>query len=537
MSLPPIDEDQQLSVVNVQPGAVENDWKDDLALEPNPYTMGIGAPVQSYPRIAGPWGSGWGPNENDYFRLEHLNRICAQPPLRKQDGVALLEDNEEDLWLWVEGDEKFLSAAQNNLGPVNNNSFDNSSYNVQSSLRAHLWKRRRESPQQSALRLRVQKADPSLRVAMITWLMLTSKTAKRADASQGRADREHWDIMSLIQRWWECLGRAVQVHLMDNADDDVFGEFVSRMKKADHTCTRTPTGLARLKAWVYMRSLLYPSRRDEVVNLDCSTRSPCHGCFKSASSYPLPADLEMQASQGTLPRPCFVILRVLWYKVEGSGYDCWPYDATLSSFMDKVFSSSCSTTSESLLFRPSTLDAVDLLIMHADASKADKSVTKLPWVNLYPPKSHFRILDSFPEWWNALREDLPTNILRMSDAKGISPNCSIDIFTWMAAVVLQMIPQSQKADQLDIFACAMRGILSEWSDHLGMGIVKDASDVGDLFVSAKLFLRGSHALLFPASAGNSGQEVKNIPDVESCDASWEITPQGKHSKETPFELI
>jgi len=210
--------------------------------------------------------------------------------------------------------------------------------------------------------------------------------------------------------------------------------------------------------------------------------------------------------------------------VENNGYDDWPYDVTLSSFVAEAFRSS---DKSSPLFRVSTLDAVDQLLTQKKAFMADNCVVMLPWVNLYPPKSHTTILSDFPQWWQRLREDLPIGIPRTPQKPDTISNSSIDIGVWMAAVVLRMIPPRQMDNQLDIFSCIMQDTLSRWSGWLGLRNGEDACDIGDLFVSAKLFLRGSHSLLFTSLSGKNERSADNLPDLEPSDASWEFTPRNQ----------
>jgi hypothetical protein len=110
---------------------------------------------------------------------------------------------------------------------------------------------------------------------MIAWLAVSSETMAAADASRGFARRETWDLLNLIYKWGDTLPEKV---IDFGADDDVFQTFGDAMTRAGHTCHDVPYDRLLFKRWTYMRSLLNPEQRYDIVYLSLSTTSKCEPC-------------------------------------------------------------------------------------------------------------------------------------------------------------------------------------------------------------------------------------------------------------------
>ncbi|KAJ7572240.1 hypothetical protein C8J56DRAFT_1035505 [Mycena floridula] len=112
------------------------------------------------------------------------------------DGVACVEfvarptlkGRNEDIWLWKDGDEALIGDSHEK-SPL-----------PWKDAAAALQKRLTLQPVTSA---------PEMRVAMILWLVRTSKAYKTARAECGRADEEEWDIQSFMTSWTVPIGTKV----------------------------------------------------------------------------------------------------------------------------------------------------------------------------------------------------------------------------------------------------------------------------------------------------------------------------------------
>jgi hypothetical protein len=127
-------------------------------------------------------------------RVKWLFRIvlCAQTSreIDKEEGtdilLELLEGKEEDIWLWVDGDEEALAPAgrldlgQNVCVPAG------AAQALERRLQAP---HRLESGKQLEVRQRVQSTEsPKTRLLAIGWLVKTSKAMKRREFNYGKFD-------------------------------------------------------------------------------------------------------------------------------------------------------------------------------------------------------------------------------------------------------------------------------------------------------------------------------------------------------------
>jgi len=222
-----------------------------------------------------------------YRRLEYLwivvSYLCDRNyDLALQTWLKLLEGGTgDDIWLWVDGDEKIISREillwkYNRIPMLTRTEWRNAA----SALSRRLERIRvggsqdREEPAHLAeRRRRVQEADPRIRFSMISWIVASSEAMRDADASRGLTHRGRWDLKCLISTWADTVQSCWFPQATVN---DVFQTFDDAMKRAGHTCHDGHRH--GLKEWIWMRSLLIPDQRHSVVYLSLTIESLCKAC-------------------------------------------------------------------------------------------------------------------------------------------------------------------------------------------------------------------------------------------------------------------
>lgn len=172
--------------------------------------------------------------------------------------LDILEGKEEDVWLWVDGDEEALPK----LEPWSTTGLP---YTLAAkALQTGRASKHFESLEMAEMRQRVQLENPAVRLAAIAWLVYTSKTMKRLDGEYGRMDSEEWALSGLIWDWWWSLE-----DVWDQLPEALPEEFERTLEKEGHTCY---TELwywdeQMIGQWLYVQSVLFPERSGVPVNL------------------------------------------------------------------------------------------------------------------------------------------------------------------------------------------------------------------------------------------------------------------------------
>jgi hypothetical protein len=215
-------------------------------------------------------------------------RFCGQNyDLAVQTWLKLLEGGTgDDIWLWVDGDEEIILMENHGLScetwseeriPMPTPTEWRNAASIISRrlerIRVGGSQDREESVHLAERRRRVQEADPLIRFSMISWIVASSEAMRAADASRGLNHRGRWDLKRLISTWEE----TVQSYWFNTATvNDVFQTFDDATKRAGHTCH--DGYCSGLKEWIWMRSLLIPDQRYDVVYLSLTIESPCKAC-------------------------------------------------------------------------------------------------------------------------------------------------------------------------------------------------------------------------------------------------------------------
>jgi hypothetical protein len=201
-----------------------------------------------------------------YLFCDRNHGLALQTWLKLLDGGT-----GDDIWLWVDGDEEIISMeGHSSWRAISIRMPTPSEWREAASALSKRLERvqvggsrdREESVHLAERRRRVQEADPLIRFSMISWIVASSEAMRDANASRGLNDRGRWDLNRLIYTW-VC---TVQSSWFPAATViDVFQTFDDAMKRAGHTCH--DRYLMGLKQWIWMRSLLIPDQRYDVVYL------------------------------------------------------------------------------------------------------------------------------------------------------------------------------------------------------------------------------------------------------------------------------
>jgi len=204
-------------------------------------------------------------------------QCCADRyDLALQTWLKLLEgDTNDDIWLWVDGDEKNTDdhwpfRASRELPTPDWHKTASALSRRLEHARVRGCRSREESVYMAQRRRRVQEADPHIRFSMIAWIVASSETVRAADISRGLSGRNQWDLGNLIRDWFLRVPSSWFPTAIVN---NVFQPFCDVMKRAGHTCH--DMNWFGLKEWIYMRSLLTPNQRYDVVYLSLTTESSC----------------------------------------------------------------------------------------------------------------------------------------------------------------------------------------------------------------------------------------------------------------------
>jgi hypothetical protein len=184
---------------------------------------------------------------------------------------------ENDIWLWVDGDEKeFRNAIIDSISW--RSSFLQRSFPALIAVSALDERKahsdRQETPQQAAIRRRVHAAHPSIRIGMIIWLAMTSVQLKKLGAYHGMRDREQVDLRSLVESWdgWHRKLVGANTYSWESDEETIyFNTFTSRR----HSCHQSYVNESYLAWFAMVRQLdpgYYPS------GFDVRPDSPCLAC-------------------------------------------------------------------------------------------------------------------------------------------------------------------------------------------------------------------------------------------------------------------
>ncbi|KAJ6507545.1 hypothetical protein DFH09DRAFT_280961 [Mycena vulgaris] len=261
--------------------------------------------------------------------------------IRKRVFLQLLRGcDEEDIWLWIDGDEEVMNPGEvvcyDGLPPWK-------------TAAAALQTRLARQPRSSPLRDRVQSVVPEMRVAMILWLVLTSKAYKDA-AKEGMLDLEEWDLELLVDIWWLRVPMRVDDWFRERNKDHDYRTFHAVMAAQGHNCV--PKDCVSFNSWLLMRSEFFPTQKHNflagvkpVACIACLARQP--------PEHPPPPPWT--------PPLALVALRFLWDKT------MFPED-NFYNWLEQQPLSGIRQVNEALLE------------LHGD----DPSSKYLPWVNEYP---------------------------------------------------------------------------------------------------------------------------------------------------------
>ena len=189
--------------------------------------------------------------------------------------VELLEGKEEDMWLWVDGDEKYLGSRYTLR-------FGLPKYGRSAAIQALRGRQvmpRWESSRDAETRRRVQTESPVVRIAAITWLIILSKTMNRRDHDCGSSDSTTWDLQKTIRDW---VNRLDVLNVFDDlpvVSASHLEDFEATMVIYGHNChkMRILTEHSLLARWLYVQNVLFGECG--VVNLTANYTAECKACF------------------------------------------------------------------------------------------------------------------------------------------------------------------------------------------------------------------------------------------------------------------
>ncbi|KAJ7585853.1 hypothetical protein C8J56DRAFT_1165633, partial [Mycena floridula] len=228
-----------------------------------------------------------------FWRILQLGRH-----LPSRIAIDLLQGGEEeDLWMWNDGDEAVIGDIWLTSPPH---------WLAAATVLAARLHRQSEH---TALRARVKAAVPQMRVAMIAWLALTSQISNRELHHRGRSNRQQWDIQALVSDWWSSLPDRVQEWLEIHSDENDRRAFDTAMNQEGHDChvaIQKKFPIDFVTPWLFMRGELFPILKADVVFFGyCHNTVTCAACH-SRTPLKSPSLLDWT------PPITLVALRCMW---------------------------------------------------------------------------------------------------------------------------------------------------------------------------------------------------------------------------------
>ena len=213
-------------------------------------------------------------SKDNYKRVqwvfEMIDRRCRDTQVRATDVlVELLEGKEEDIWLWVDGDEANLPKdytcrlpKYGRLAAVH--SLDRRRQPTAPTLRF-------ESDKNADMRRRVQSESLPVRVAAIAWLTISSKTMKKLDHDYGFSDKVKWDLEESIWDWFYQLDVLKLFNDIPVVPAHYLKEFEAVMVANGHACLTKMLsdwflGHDHIARWLYIQNVLFGENTDKLVN-------------------------------------------------------------------------------------------------------------------------------------------------------------------------------------------------------------------------------------------------------------------------------
>ncbi|KAJ7590553.1 hypothetical protein C8J56DRAFT_1024436 [Mycena floridula] len=355
--------------------------------------------------------------------------------------LRLLEDiTESDVWLWVEDDEAMLEKRFSwpSAHPVPVESWNKALGALQKRQSSHV-NLHFESLQHAELRRLTQSAEPEMRMAMIIWLVLTSKVLKRAFRERGCSDYESWGQKTLIKQWYSMIRGSDFLVRRSNAHS--FRGFTSIMDEEQHTCHHDMKDA--LKPWLYMRSKLFSDAQNDALYLGCNQDNiTCRGCSGRAAQYPLPWDNVIDLV--TPPSMALVLLKLIWTATTSNHYP----QGDFRRWISELGRSHRLPDIHAVISR---LDLVDSLLEKLPLDPPTFSYS--PWVNSFPRSFRSTIVSYTAAEWQELDRILSIDVHRRMTIS------SFDLHAWVGATILICIPGClSPADRVVRFAETIRGI-------------------------------------------------------------------------------
>lgn len=184
----------------------------------------------------------------------------------------LLEGKDEDVWLWVDGDELNLPEHPNThrlhqLEEV---------VALQRRRQAMQAMPRLESHSNAQMRQRVQTQTPIVRLAAIAWLVISSQAMKRRDNDYGLADRIKWDLYESIFRWSMIVCRISDD--LPEVSASYLEEFKAAMVAYGHSCHEISRHSVLVR-WLYIQNVLLGEQSGKAVNFMHRSGQLCKACL------------------------------------------------------------------------------------------------------------------------------------------------------------------------------------------------------------------------------------------------------------------
>ncbi|KAF8834729.1 hypothetical protein BDN67DRAFT_975802 [Paxillus ammoniavirescens] len=176
--------------------------------------------------------------------------------------LQMIEGNDDgdDLWLWVDGDEEWIRQNIDTRRWVNYcpKLKEENWVAAQSALRCRIKRAQfspRPVPKKTADltledRARIQEATPAQRCAALYWLICTSRRKEELDLLQGWASRSNFALCGKIHQWFRSFGSAASFPEQPEAWNDFLEKRKAMGCDCFHDWTEETRDWARMMKWL-----------------------------------------------------------------------------------------------------------------------------------------------------------------------------------------------------------------------------------------------------------------------------------------------
>ncbi|KIJ58610.1 hypothetical protein HYDPIDRAFT_34002 [Hydnomerulius pinastri MD-312] len=311
----------------------------------------------------------------------HEEDLC---PRHRNLWLRMIEgdDSGDDIWLWVDGDEEWMQEHCDRDYFHHRPELKQKDWaDAQEALRRRLDREQRISQapttrnanptlQDKSSSARIRNADPAQRIAVIAWLILSSKHRDEVLLQHGFTSQQNFGLAWLIGDWHDIAYEILGLSPAFPEQPEEWKKFEEKRNAIGCKCLDPGRWyVADLRDWFRMIVWL----RGEEPLVECIDWRGCGVCKQRAK--------ELYDAHHSLHPPAISPLAPCFLFLVGNRYRYSDWNLATARFAQAVVSRSA---------RPEAWKRIDVQLQNSwDRDETDLSY--VPWLNAYPPDMRFSI--------------------------------------------------------------------------------------------------------------------------------------------------